>query len=85
MHRPDSTIAPSASATVADGMAHADLTARELEVLQLLAQGFSNKLIARMLGIGLGTVKSHVRPILEKLHAASRTEAAAVARRRGLL
>ncbi|MGA0611751.1 DNA-binding response regulator [Caldimonas sp. KR1-144] len=74
-----------ASATVADSLGHEDLTSRELDVLRLLAQGFSNKLIAKALGISLGTVKSHVRPILVKLHAACRTEAVAVATRRGLL
>lgn len=74
-----------ASATVADSLGHENLTSRELDVLHLLAQGFSNKLIAKALGISLGTVKSHVRPILVKLHASCRTEAVAVATRRGLL
>jgi DNA-binding NarL/FixJ family response regulator len=61
------------------------LTARELEVLQLLAQGLPNKLIAHQLGISEHTAKFHVSAILMKLGAASRTEAATTAARRGLL
>jgi DNA-binding NarL/FixJ family response regulator len=61
------------------------LTARELEVLQLLAQGLPNKLIAHSLGISEHTAKFHVSAILMKLGAASRTEAATTAARRGLL
>ncbi len=61
------------------------LTARELEVLQLLAQGLPNKLIAQRLRISEHTAKFHVSAILMKLGAASRTEAATTAARRGLL
>jgi DNA-binding NarL/FixJ family response regulator len=61
------------------------LSARELEVLRHLAEGASNKAIARMLGISAHTVKFHVAAILEKLGAASRTEAATLAIRAGLL
>lgn len=51
------------------------LTRRESEVTGLLARGFSNKEIARTLGIALPTVKNHVHAILEKLNARNRTEA----------
>jgi DNA-binding NarL/FixJ family response regulator len=61
------------------------LSARELDVLRHLAEGASNKAIARMLGISAHTVKFHVAAILDKLGAASRTEAATQAIRAGLL
>jgi DNA-binding NarL/FixJ family response regulator len=61
------------------------LTPREQEVLQLLAQGLSNKLIAGRLGISDHTVKFHVNAILGKLGAQSRTEAIAQAARLGLV
>jgi two-component system, NarL family, response regulator len=66
-------------------MSKPSLTGRELGVLQLLAQGRSNKDIARRLGIGEGTAKTHVKAILTKLDAISRTEAVAVAHKRGLV
>jgi len=61
------------------------LTARELEVLSLLAEGASNKLIARRLGISTHTAKYHVASLLEKLDAVSRTDAVASAARIGVL
>lgn len=60
-------------------------TERELEVLRLLAAGQSNKEIGRALGLAEGTVKNHVSTILDKLHAANRTQAALVARDAGLI
>lgn len=57
----------------------ADLTPRESEILCLLAEGQSNKLIARNLGISDGTVKLHVKAILRKLDVHSRVEAAVIA------
>lgn len=60
------------------------LTERELEVLQLVAQGLSNQEIADRLIIGDRTVATHVRNILGKLHLASRTQAALYAIRTGL-
>jgi DNA-binding CsgD family transcriptional regulator len=62
-----------------------NLTAREIEVLHLLAGGASNKVIARALGISAHTAKFHVASILEKLDATSRTEAVTSAIRLGLL
>lgn len=61
------------------------LTARELDVLGALADGLSNKAIARRLGISFHTVKFHVAGILAKLDADSRTEAVAKAAQRGLV
>jgi len=62
-----------------------DLTAREREVLQLVAEGLPNKAIALRLGISEHTVKFHVAAILGKLGAASRAEAVRLGARRGLL
>jgi DNA-binding NarL/FixJ family response regulator len=62
-----------------------DLTAREIEVLRLLAEGASNKIIARALGVSAHTAKFHVASILEKLDATSRTEAVTTAIKLGLL
>ena len=63
----------------------APLTAREREVLGLLATGCSNRQIADRLFVSLATVKKHVGAVLEKLGAANRTRAVALARRHGLL
>jgi DNA-binding NarL/FixJ family response regulator len=76
-----------AGAVTADGKpldAYA-LTERELEVLQLIVDGFSNAAIADKLFITVGTVKTHVRNILNKLCADDRTQAAVRALRAGLV
>jgi DNA-binding NarL/FixJ family response regulator len=62
-----------------------ELTPRESEVLQLLAEGLPNKIIAKELGISEHTVKYHVNAILGKLDAQSRTEAVVRATRMGLI
>jgi two-component system NarL family response regulator len=61
------------------------LTPRERDILTHLASGMSNKVIARAAGIGVGTVKFHVKSIMSKLNVCTRTEAAMVAARRGLV
>ena len=61
------------------------LTARELSVLKLLAEGLANKQIARKLNLTEGTVKGYVSQILDKLHVADRTQAALHAVRKGLV
>jgi len=66
-------------------VAESPLTRRETEVLRMIADGRGNNEIALALSIGLGTVKGHIRDILEKLAAADRTQAAVVALRRGLI
>jgi len=61
------------------------LTRREAEVLNRIARGESNRSVAGTLGIGEGTVKTHLKRLYGKLYARNRTEAVAVARRKGLL
>jgi DNA-binding CsgD family transcriptional regulator len=61
------------------------LTPRELEVLVLLAEGASNKVIARQLGISVHTAKLHVGSLLDKLDAIGRTDAVAHAARLGVI
>lgn len=63
----------------------ADLTARELEVLRMIAQGLSNQRIAEELVLSEKTVKTHVSSILMKLNVGDRTQAAAIAWRTGLV
>jgi DNA-binding NarL/FixJ family response regulator len=61
------------------------LTAREETILGEMMLGMSNKAIARELALAVGTVKTHVKSILAKLNAGSRTEAVSIAQRRGIL
>jgi DNA-binding CsgD family transcriptional regulator len=61
------------------------LTAREIQVLSLLAEGASNKSIARRLGISVHTVKFHVASLLDKFEAIGRTDAVAHALRLGVI
>ena len=61
------------------------LTPRETEVLMLVARGFGNKEIGDVLGTAPGTVKAHVQSILSKLGAKDRTNAVAIALRRGII
>jgi len=74
-----------ASAPVPASAASAALTARELDVLRLVAEGDANKEIAWKLGISEHTAKFHVASILGKLNAGSRTEAVTIGIRRGLV
>jgi DNA-binding CsgD family transcriptional regulator len=67
------------------GEPDAGLTPRELDVLALLAEGASNKTIARRLGISVHTAKFHVGSLLDKLDATGRTDAVAHAARRGVI
>ena len=64
---------------------NAPLTARELEVLAIMAEGASNKMIARRLGISIHTAKFHVGSLLDKLDAIGRTDAVAHAVRLGVI
>ena len=63
----------------------APLTPREIQVLNLLAEGASNKSIARRLGISVHTVKFHVASLLDKFEAIGRTDAVAHALRLGVI
>ena len=76
-------VLPTNASLVADG--DISLTPRELEVLTLLAEGASNKMIARRLGISVHTAKFHVRSLLDKLDAVGRTDAVAHAARIGVI
>jgi DNA-binding NarL/FixJ family response regulator len=62
----------------------ANLSAREQEILGLLVEGYSYKMIAADRGISLDTVRSHIKKIYEKLHVRSMTEAVSKALRQGL-
>lgn len=70
---------------LAESLTSDELTPRELDVLAFLAAGWANKAIANHCSISTGTVKSHVKSIVAKLRARGRTEAAAIALRRGLV
>ena len=69
----------------APGERDVPLTPRELEVLALLAEGMSNKAIARRLGISVHTAKFHVGALIDKFDAVGRTDAVAQAARRGVI
>jgi DNA-binding NarL/FixJ family response regulator len=75
--------APATAATASNG--RSELTARELEVLRMMADGAANKIIAWKLGVSEHTVKFHVASILAKLGASSRTEAVTLGIRKGLV
>ena len=62
-----------------------DLSPRQIEILESISRGLTNKEIAIQLEISLESVKSHIKIVLEKLGAASRTEAASIAQRKHLL
>ena len=69
----------------AAGPAEIELTPRERDVLLMMAEGASNKTIARRLGISVHTAKFHVGSLLEKLDATGRTDAVAHAARLGVI
>jgi len=73
------------SSTTGAGAGDPTLTPRELEVLALLAEGASNKAIARRLEISVHTAKFHVGSLLDKLDAIGRTDAVAQAARLGVI
>jgi two-component system NarL family response regulator len=79
------TYLPAAVAAVAALSPRPDLSARELQVLELIVQGLANKQIAYALDIAEHTVKNHVKNILSKLGAQDRTQAATAAIQRGII
>ena len=85
VHAGKTFVPPAIAVKLAERLPTEELTPRELEVLQLLAQGKPNKLIGSSMFISEVTVKSHVQSVFRKLNVLSRTEAIAVANRRGLL
>lgn len=70
---------------LAERMMRTELTARELEILKMLAKGPTNKQIGQALGISDYTVRNHVNSIIEKLEVSDRTEAATTAIQRGII
>ncbi|WP_343629090.1 response regulator transcription factor [Roseateles sp.] len=74
-----------AAGLIAEGWLGDDLTPREHDVLRMLCTGLDNKSIGQRLGVAPGTVKTHVKTLLQKLGARSRTQAATEALRRGLI
>jgi two-component system, NarL family, response regulator len=76
---------PKIASKFAESLAHPELSQRELEVLQHVAAGKSNREIAKELCITEHTVKAHLKSILAKLDAIGRTEAIAIAASRGLI
>jgi DNA-binding NarL/FixJ family response regulator len=85
VHAGKKRISPEIAAQLADHIADDTLTAREIEVLQLIAAGEANKLIADQLSITEETVKSHVGKILSKLGATDRTHAVTIGLKRGII
>jgi DNA-binding NarL/FixJ family response regulator len=78
-------ISPEVAVQVASHAADTLLTLREIDVLQLIAEGNANKVVADSLGITEDTVKAHVRNILSKLGANDRTHAVTIALKRGII
>jgi DNA-binding CsgD family transcriptional regulator len=78
-------LVPAQPRATSNGKGRGDLTEREKQVVQLLSEGLSNKLIADRLGISDHTAKFHVNGVMMKLGASTRTEAVVEAMRRGLI
>jgi two-component system, NarL family, response regulator len=76
---------PRIAARLADRMTRSNLTARELEILEMLAKGLTNKQIGLALGISDNTARNHVNSIIEKLDVSDRTEAATAAIEQGII
>jgi DNA-binding NarL/FixJ family response regulator len=85
VHSGKKRIEPAVALQIADYASDPTLTSREIEILQLVSGGNSNKLIAKTLTISEETVKSHVRNIISKLDVHDRTHAMTVAVRRGII
>lgn len=85
VHAGQKRIPPEIASEMAEYAADDSLTARELEVLQRVALGNANKVIADKLSISEDTVKAHMKSILSKLTANDRTHAVTIAIRRGFL
>lgn len=85
VHAGRKSISPDIAAKLADHVASDALTPRQMDVLQRLAEGKSNMEISGTLFISEGTVKAHVKAILQKLGARDRTQAVTVGIKRGLI
>ena len=78
-------VPPEVAARLAEHLGDEDLTARELDVLRLIHDGYRNKQIAHKLSISENTVNFHIKNLVDKLQANDRTHAVTIALRRGLL
>ena len=85
VHAGRKRIAAEVASEVANHTADSSLTSREIDVLQLIAEGNANKVVADRLAITEDTVKAHVRNILSKLGANDRTHAVTIALKRGII
>ncbi len=85
VHAGQKRIPPDIAAELAEHATDDALSAREIDVLRLIAAGNSNKLIADQLSIGEATVKSHVANILSKLSANDRAHAVTIGLKRGMI
>jgi len=85
VHAGRKRIPPDVAADLADHAADDELTAREIDVLRLIAEGNANKQIADKLSIGETTVKNHISNILSKLGANDRGHAVTIALQRGII
>lgn len=85
VHRGQRYIPAQVGSRIAENLPRTDLSSREIEVLQLVAVGSRNKEVAYQLGITEATVNTHMKHILEKLHATDRTQAVTTALRRGII
>jgi DNA-binding NarL/FixJ family response regulator len=85
VHAGQKRIPPEVAAELAEHAADDSLTAREVEVLRLIAAGNANKLVADRLSITEETVKAHVKNILSKLDANDRTHAVTIGLKRGII
>jgi two-component system NarL family response regulator len=85
VHRGDTWLPPAVAAKLASNVGRPRLTNRQGEVLSLIAEGLTNEQIGHRLTIVEGTVKAHVKSILEKLGARDRTQALCIALQRGLV
>ena len=85
VHGGEKQVQPDVAAEMAKHTAHAALTARELEVLRLVASGYANKVISARLDINEETTKTHIKNILAKLGARDRTHAVSLGLKRGVI
>lgn len=85
VHAGERPVDPQVQARLAERASGPTLTAREIEVLQLISEGLRNKEVGATLGIAEGTVQIHVKNIFGKLNVSDRTAAVQIAVRRGLI
>jgi two-component system NarL family response regulator len=81
----EGSVPPKIASKLTESLSHPELSPRELEVLRLVASGRSNKEIGQQLQVTEHTVKAHLKSMLAKLGAIGRTEAIAIATKRGLI